>query len=113
MNYLRIKTSELLMRLAHRVGVKSKWHLLQCPRCTGQSFMIDSYLYFQLDCFSDSAPPALNLDSEISDAVIICRHCREEIEINDAAVELINLMLSSGCNSLFTTPHAGWHGYQP
>lgn len=75
--------------------------------------MIDSYLYFQLDCFSDSAPPALNLDSEISDAVIICRHCREEIEINDAAVELIKLVLSSGCDLVFTTPHAAGHGVQP
>jgi Zn finger protein HypA/HybF involved in hydrogenase expression len=98
LNYLRTKTFELLIWLAHRVGSKIKWHLLQCPLCTAQSFAIDSYLYFYLDCFSDSTPAALTLDLEISDAVIMCRHCGEEIEIKDTTVELIKLIVSSGRN---------------
>ena len=57
--------------------------------------MIDSYLYFYLDNFPKSPPVALRLDLEISDAVIICRHCGEEIEVKDAAVELIKLIISS------------------
>jgi hypothetical protein len=60
--------------------------------------MIDSYLYFYLESFSDSTPAALKLDLEISDALITCRHCGEEIEINDAAVELIKLIVYSGAN---------------
>jgi Zn finger protein HypA/HybF involved in hydrogenase expression len=100
LNYLRIKTFELLIWLAHRVGVNIKLHPLQCPLCAAQSFMIDSYLYFHLDCFSDATPDVLKLDLEISDAVIICRNCREEIEIKDAAVELIKLIVSSGTNWL-------------
>ena len=100
MNYLRIKTIELLIWLAHRVGFKIKWQLLQCPICTAHSFLIDSYLYFHLDYFSDSTPAALKLDLEISDALIICRHCGEEMEIKEAAVELIKLIVSSGANGL-------------
>jgi uncharacterized protein YbaR (Trm112 family) len=95
-NYLKIKTFELLIWLANRIGGKSNLHLLHCPVCTGQSFMIDSYLCFRLDCFSDSSPAALKLDLDISDAVIICRQCNEELEINDAAIELIKLIVSSG-----------------
>lgn len=98
LKYLRIKTFEILIWLIHRVGFKSKLHLLQCPLCTAQSFMIDSYLCFYLDCFSNSTPAALKLDLEISDARIICPHCNEEIEIKDAAVELIKLIVSSGPN---------------
>jgi Zn finger protein HypA/HybF involved in hydrogenase expression len=100
LNYLLIKTFQLLLRLAHRAGLKIKLHLLQCPYCTAQSFTIDSYLCFYLDCFSDSTPAALKLDLEISDAVVICRHCGEEIQIKDAAVELIKLIVSSGASWL-------------
>jgi Zn finger protein HypA/HybF involved in hydrogenase expression len=94
LNYIRTKAFKLLIWLAHRVGYKSKLHLAKCPLCTAQSFMIDSYLYFYLDNFPKSPPVALRLDLEISDAVIICRHCGEEIKVKDAAVELIKLIIS-------------------
>ena len=58
--------------------------------------MIDSYLYFYLDNFSGSGPAVLKLDLEISDAIIICRHCGEEIEIKKTVVELINRIVRSG-----------------
>jgi len=64
--------------------------------CTAQSFMVDSYLYFYLNGLPDSSPAVLKLDLEISDAMIICRHCGEEIEIKDAAIELIRRIVSSG-----------------
>ena len=60
--------------------------------------MIDSYLYFYLDNFSTSGPAVLKLDLEISDAIIICRHCGEEIEIKEAAVELISRIVRSGAS---------------
>jgi hypothetical protein len=99
LGYLRIKTLKLLLWLAYRIGLKSKLHLLKCPLCDAQSFMIDSYLYFYLDSFSGSGPAVLKLDLEISDATISCRHCGEEIDIKEAAVELINRNARSG---------AGW-----
>jgi Zn finger protein HypA/HybF involved in hydrogenase expression len=98
LSYLRIKTLKFLLWLAYRVGLKSKLHLLQCPLCTAQSFMIDSYLYFYFDNISDASPAVLKLDLEISDAMIICRHCGEEIEIKDAAVELINRIIRPGAS---------------
>jgi Fe2+ or Zn2+ uptake regulation protein len=58
--------------------------------------MIDSYLYFYFDSAPHSGPAVLKLDLDISDAVIICRHCGEEIEIKDAAVELIRRIVASG-----------------
>jgi len=57
--------------------------------------VIDSYLCFRLDCFSDSNPAALKLDVDISDALINCRQCSKELEINDAAIEVIKLIVSS------------------
>ena len=60
--------------------------------------MIDSYLYFYLDNLSGSGPAVLKLDLEISDAIIICRHCGEEIEIKKAAVDLINRIVRSGAS---------------
>jgi hypothetical protein len=96
LKHSRIKISKLLIWLAHRIGGKNNLHLRPCPVCSGQSFMIDSYLCFRLDCFSDSSPAALKLDVDISDAVIICRKCHEELEIDDAAIELIKLIQSSG-----------------
>lgn len=98
MNYLKIKTFKLLIWLAHRVGYKSKLHLLRCPVCAAPYFMIDSYLSFYLDCATDLNPAATKMVLDISDAVIICRQCGEEIEIKDAAVELIKLIVSSGSN---------------
>ena len=98
MSYLRIKTLKFLLWLVYLIGLKSKLLLLYCPLCTAQSFMIDSYLYFYLDNFSESGPAVLKLDLEISDAIIICRHCGEEIEIKEAAVELINRIISSGAS---------------
>jgi len=86
------------MWLAYRVGLKSKLNLLQCPLCTAQSFMIDSYLYFYFDNIPDAGPAVLKLDLEISDALIICRQCGEEIEFKDAAVELINRIVQSGAS---------------
>lgn len=95
MNYLRTKLFKLLLWLAHRAGYRSKLHMAKCPTCKAQSFMIDSYLYFYLDNFPKSPPVALRLDVEISEAVIICRHCSEEIKVKDAALELIKLIISS------------------
>jgi hypothetical protein len=95
LKYLRMKILELLIWLAHRIGGKNNLHLRPCPVCSGQSFMIDSYLCFRLDCFSNSSPAALRLDVDISDAVVICRQCHEELEINDAANELIKLIVST------------------
>jgi hypothetical protein len=96
LSYLRIKSLKLLLWLAYRIGLKSKLHLLHCPQCTAQSFMIDSYLYFYFDNISDAGPAVLKLDLEISDAMIICRHCGEEIEIKDAALELIYSIVQPG-----------------
>ena len=98
MGYFRIKTLRFLLWLTYRIGLKDKMHLLHCPLCTAQSFMIDSYLYFYLDNFSESGPAVLKLDLEISDAIIICRHCGEEIEIKEAAVDLINRIVRSGAS---------------
>jgi hypothetical protein len=91
-----MKIFERLKWLAHRIGGKNNLHLQPCPVCSGQSFMIDSYLCFRLDCSSDSSPAALKLDVDISDAVVICRQCNEELEINDATIELIKLIVFSG-----------------
>jgi len=91
-----MKIFKRLIWLAHRIGGKNNLHLRPCPVCSGLSYMIDSYLCFRLDCFSDSSPAALKLDVDISDAVVICRQCNEELEINDAAIELIKLIVSSG-----------------
>ena len=96
MKYLRIQFLKLLIGLIHRIGAKSKLHQLQCPICMAQSFMIDSYLYFYLNGPPDSSPSVLKLDLEISDAVILCRHCGEEIEMKAAAIELIRRIISSG-----------------
>ena len=98
MSYLRIKTLKFLLWLVYLIGLKSKLLLLYCPLCTAQSFMIDSYLYFYLDNFTESGPAVLKLDLEISNAIIICRHCGEEIEIKESAVELINRIVQSGAN---------------
>ncbi len=98
MSYLRIKTLKFLLWLVYLIGLKSKLLLLYCPLCTAQSFMIDSYLYFYLDNFPESGPAVLKLDLEISNAIIICRHCGEEIEIKESAVELINRIVQSGAN---------------
>ncbi|MGD8762949.1 MAG: hypothetical protein PVG87_11630 [Desulfobacteraceae bacterium] len=95
LNYFRMKIFMLLKWLVHRIGGKNNLHLRPCPVCSGQSLMVDSYLCFRLDCFSDSSPAALKLDVDISDAVIICRKCNEELEIDDAAIELIKLIVSS------------------
>jgi hypothetical protein len=95
LNYLRTKIFKLLLWLADRVGYKSTLHMAKCPICTAQSFMIDSYLYFYLDNFPKTPPVALRMDLEISDAVIICRHCGEEIKVKDTALELIKLIISS------------------
>jgi hypothetical protein len=62
--------------------------------------MIDSYLSFYLDSASDSNTAGPKLDLGISDAVIMCQHCGEEIEIKGAAVELLKLIVSSGANWL-------------
>jgi len=93
---LRVKTFDLLMRLACRVGSKSNLHLLQCPLCTAQFFMIDGYLYCYLNSAAKSVSAAFKLDLEMSDAVVTCRHCGEEIEVKDAAIELLNLISLSG-----------------
>jgi hypothetical protein len=95
---MRIKTFKLLIWLAHRVGYKSKLHLLRCPACAAPYFVIDSYLSFYLDSATDLNPAATKMALDISDAVIICRQCGEELEIKDAAVELIKLIVSSGSN---------------
>ena len=58
--------------------------------------MIDSYLSFYFDNISEASPAVLKLDLEISDAMIICRHCGEEIEIKDAALELISIIFQPG-----------------
>ena len=58
--------------------------------------MIDSYLYFYFDNISDAGPAVLKLDLEISDAMIICRHCGDEIEVKDAALELIRSIVQPG-----------------
>jgi Zn finger protein HypA/HybF involved in hydrogenase expression len=96
LKYLRVKIVELLMWLTYRVGSKSKLYLLQCPLCTAHFFMIDGYLYCMLDTAANSISATLKLDLDISDAVITCRHCGEEIEIKDAAIELMKLIASSG-----------------
>ena len=96
LSILRAKTFELLMRLACRVGSKSNFHLLQCPLCTAQFFMIDGYLYCYLNSAANSVSAAFKLDLEMSDAVVTCRHCGEEVEVKDAAIELLNLISLSG-----------------
>ena len=83
---------------AHLVGAKSKLHLLQCPRCSAQFFMIHGYLYCILDAAAESISTALKLDLKISDAAITCRHCGEGIEIKDPAIELIKLIASSAAH---------------
>ena len=100
---LRVKTCDLLMRLACRVGSKSNFHLLQCPLCTAQFFMIDGYLYCYLNSAATSVSAAFKLDLEMSDAVVTCRRCGEEIDVKDAAIELLNLVSLSG---------AQWMGLQ-
>ena len=92
------KTFKLLIWLAQRVGYKSKLHMLRCPVCSAPYFMIDSYLSFYLDCATDLNPAATKMALDISDAVIICRQCGEEVEIKDAAVELVRLIVSLGSN---------------
>ena len=84
------------MRLAGRIGSKSKFHMLQCPVCTAQFFMIDGYLYCYLNSAADSVHAAFKLDLEMSDAVVTCRHCNQEVEVKDAAIELLNLISLSG-----------------
>ena len=96
---IRNKAFKILLWLTHRVGYQGDLHMAKCPTCSAQSFMIDSYLYFYLASFPKSPPVALRLDVNISDAVIICRHCGEEIEVQNAAIELIKLIISS---------HAHW-----
>jgi Zn finger protein HypA/HybF involved in hydrogenase expression len=96
LNGLKIKTVEQLMWRAHLVGAKNKLHLLQCPRCAAQLFRIDGYLYCILDAAAEPISTALKLDLEISDAVITCQQCGDEIRISDAAVELMKLIASSG-----------------
>ena len=98
MNTMRSQTFKILIWLAHRVGYKSKLHLLRCTVCAAPYFIIDSYLSFYLDCATDLNPAATKMALDISDAVIVCRQCGEEIEIKDAAVELIRLIVSSGSN---------------
>jgi Zn finger protein HypA/HybF involved in hydrogenase expression len=100
LNYLRVKIFELLIWLVHQAGYKSKLHRLQCPFCAADAFMIDSYLSFYLDCAPDVNAAAPKLDLGISDAVIMCQHCGEEVEIKGAAVELIKLIVSSGAKWL-------------
>jgi len=95
-NTIKITTFKLLIWLAQRVGYKSKLHLLRCPVCAAPFFMIDSYLSFYLDCATDLNPAATKMALDISDAVILCRQCGEEVEIKDAAVELVRLIVSSG-----------------
>jgi transcription elongation factor Elf1 len=97
---LRIKIFELLIWLAQQAGYKSELHRLRCPFCTAESFMIDSYLSFYLDSAPESNAIGPKLDLGISDAVIMCQHCGEEIEIKGAAVELLKLIVSSGANWL-------------
>jgi len=96
LKFLRIQFLKLLLWLIHQIGFKSKLHRLQCPICMAQSFMIDSYLFFYLNGPPDSGPSVLKLDLEISDAVILCRHCGEEIKMKDAAIELIRRVISAG-----------------
>ena len=92
------KTFKLLIWLAQRAGYKSKLHLLRCPVCAAPYFMIDSYLSFYLDCSTSLNPAATKMALDISDAVITCRQCGEEVEIKDAAVELVRLIVSLGSN---------------
>ena len=96
LGYLRAKTFELLIGLACRLGAKSKLYLLRCPLCTAHFFMIDGFLYCYLDTAANSIFTALKLDFDLSDAVITCRHCGEEIEMKNAAIELMKLIACSG-----------------
>ena len=84
------------MRLAGRVGSKSRFHMLQCPVCTAQFFMIDGYLYCYLNSAADSVYAAFKLDYEMSDAVVTCSNCGQEVEVKNAAIELLKLISLSG-----------------
>ncbi len=96
LNGLIVKTVERLMWRAHLVGARNKLHRLKCPRCEAQLFRIDGFLYCILDAAAAPVSTALKLDLEISDAVITCQQCGDEIRIKDAAVELMKLIAASG-----------------
>ena len=93
---LKTKAFELLMRLACSLSSKSNFHMLQCPVCTAQFFMIDGYLYCYLNSAAKSVYAAFKLDLEMSDAVVTCSKCGEEVEVKNAAIELLNLISLSG-----------------
>ena len=86
---------EILIWLARRAGFKSKLHSLKCSVCETQSFTIDSYLYFDLEYTLGSSVPTLELDLEMSDAVIICRRCDEELKIKNPVIEIIKILVTS------------------
>jgi len=96
MNYFKLIMLNSLLRLIHRIGFKSQLDRLHCPKCKARTFMIDSFLYFYLECFPDSRPALLKLDPELCDTVIICRHCGREIAIQDANIDLLKRIVSSG-----------------